>query len=126
MSHTRIGFRWQDGVNLLLGVWIGASPWLLGFAESLEMAAWNMLIVGGAIVVLAAIDMDIPSQWEEWGIVALGLWLGASTYLFGLFQYRMAATLMIATSIVAIVLGLWALFGNAGAPGRPDDPVHGH
>jgi len=118
-------YRWQDILNLVLGIGVGISPWLLGYAETLQAATWNAVIVGVAIVVLAAIDIDVPAQWEEWTIVALGAWLAVSTYVFGLIELRMAAMVTIGAGLAIVVLGLWALFG-AGALRRPDDHAHGH
>jgi len=118
-------YRWQDILNLVLGIGVGISPWLLGYAETLPAATWNAVIVGVAIVVLAAIDIDVPAQWEEWSIVALGAWLAVSTYVFGLIELRMAAMVTIGAALAIVVLGLWALFG-AGALRRPDDHAHGH
>jgi len=122
---NRAQYRWQDILNLMLGIGVGISPWLLGFAETLQAATWNAVIVGVAIVVLAAIDIDVPAQWEEWTIVALGAWLAVSTYVFGLIELRMAAMVTIGAALAIVVLGLWALFG-AGALRRPDDHAHGH
>ena len=122
---NRAQYRWQDILNLMLGIGVGISPWLLGYAETLQAATWNAVIVGVAIVVLAAIDIDVPAQWEEWSIVALGAWLAVSTYVFGLIELRMAAMVTIGAALAIVVLGLWALFG-AGALRRPDDHAHGH
>ncbi len=122
---NRAQYRWQDILNLMLGIGVGISPWLLGYAETLQAATWNAVIVGVAIVVLAAIDIDVPAQWEEWTIVALGAWLAVSTYVFGLIELRMAAMVTIGAALAIVVLGLWALFG-AGALRRPDDHAHGH
>ncbi len=122
---NRALYRWQDILNLVLGIGVGISPWLLGYAETLQAATWNAVIVGVAIVVLAAIDIDVPAQWEEWSIVALGAWLAVSTYVLGLIEFRMAAMVTIGAGLAIVVLGLWALFG-AGALRRPDDHAHGH
>jgi len=122
---NRAQYRWQDILNLMLGIGVGISPWLLGYAETLQAATWNAVIVGVAIVVLAAIDIDVPAQWEEWTIVALGAWLAVSTYVFGLIEFRVAAMVTIGAALAIVVLGLWALFG-AGALRRPDDHAHGH
>jgi len=37
--------RWQDWANLVLGVWLILSPWLLGFS-GIPSAMWNAVIVG--------------------------------------------------------------------------------
>ena len=125
MAGPQNPYRWQDILNLLLGIGVGISPWLLGYAETLPAATWNAAIVGVAIVVLAAIDIDVPAQWEEWSIVALGAWLAVSPYFLGLFELRTAAMAVIGAGLAIVVLGVWALFG-AGALRGPDDHAHGH
>lgn len=125
MSDTQNRFRWQDTLNLMLGIGVGVSPWLLGYAGTLPAATWSAMIVGGAIVVLAAIDIDAPARWEEWSIVALGVWHAASAFVLGLLEFRMAAMVTIGVGLAIAVLGLWALYG-AGALRRPDDHAHGH
>jgi len=49
---------WEDWVNLVLGVWLFFSPWILGYA-GLDAAMWNSLVVGFLIGLLAI-----------WGIAA--------------------------------------------------------
>ncbi|MEN2982872.1 MAG: SPW repeat protein [Thermus sp.] len=44
--------RWQDWVNLVLGVWLILSPWLLGFS-GLTNATWNAILVGILVGALA-------------------------------------------------------------------------
>jgi len=51
--------EWHDWANGVLGVWLVASPWILGFA-ALTTAVWNHVVVGLLIVALAA--------WELWDV----------------------------------------------------------
>ena len=44
-------YRWEEGVNLALGLWLIAAPFVLGFSH-IDAAAWNHVIVG----VLVALD----------------------------------------------------------------------
>jgi hypothetical protein len=46
--------RGQEWVNLILGAWIFAAPWALGFALSLPAAAWDHWIVGALIFLVSA------------------------------------------------------------------------
>jgi hypothetical protein len=43
---------WEEWVNVVLGVWLFFSPWILGYA-GLYAATWNSLIVGFLIAGLA-------------------------------------------------------------------------
>lgn len=43
-------------INLILGLLLVMSPWVLGFAQ-LQAAAWNNWLVGGAIILLEALAL---------------------------------------------------------------------
>lgn len=43
---------WQGWVNLILGLWLIVSPWLLGFSSTAG-AMWNSVIVGFVVAILA-------------------------------------------------------------------------
>lgn len=43
--------KWEEWVNLALGLWLIAAPFALGFYAGLEAAAWSQIIIG---VLLAA------------------------------------------------------------------------
>jgi uncharacterized membrane protein HdeD (DUF308 family) len=45
--------EWEEWVNLLAGIWVAVSPWLVGFA-SYRMAMRVHVLVGVAIAVIAA------------------------------------------------------------------------
>ena len=52
-----------EWVNMLLGVWIFISPWILGFSQ-ISPAAWDHWITGAVIVVVAFVG--IISAWPDW------------------------------------------------------------
>ncbi len=66
---------WASGINLILGVWLFISPWIITYVAS--EARWNDLIVGAAIVLFSWIRLvsrdrtGVPS----WVNLLLGLWL---------------------------------------------------
>jgi len=49
-------YRWEEWVNVLLGLWVAVSPWLLGFA-GVANARWTHLLVGLAVAALAAYEL---------------------------------------------------------------------
>lgn len=55
-------FAWQEWANLLLGVWLIVSPWLLGFS-AMQTVMLNAVIVGALVAAMAfwtlATDRDI-------------------------------------------------------------------
>jgi len=48
--------KWEEWINLALGLWVLASPWVLGF-HSHTIAMVNMTVVGGVIAISAAIGL---------------------------------------------------------------------
>ena len=48
--------KWEEWINLVLGLWLIASPWALGF-DTYTIAMVNMVVVGGIIVLSAAVGL---------------------------------------------------------------------
>jgi len=44
--------QWEEWVSAAIGVWIFASPWVLGAAATANIL-WNSMIVGALLVILA-------------------------------------------------------------------------
>jgi hypothetical protein len=47
---------WEEWVNLVLGLWVVASPWILGF-DGLTNATWPHVVIGLIVAVLAAVEL---------------------------------------------------------------------
>ncbi len=62
-----------DVVNLILGAWLFAAPWLYGFASG--AAGWNAWIMGALIALVAIAALAAFAEWEEWINLVLGLWV---------------------------------------------------
>lgn len=63
-------YFWAVVLNLLVGIWVAVSPWVLARAEQVpapETAMWNNLIVGVAVAVLALWEMrtdpELRTHW---------------------------------------------------------------
>jgi hypothetical protein len=71
-----------SGVNVLLGLWLIVSPWVLDYRE-FEAAVWNSIVVGVAVFVLAIARAAAPLQFEGLSRinVVLGLWLAVSAWV---------------------------------------------
>ena len=103
------GDRWQDSLNVLLGVWLILSPWILGFSPEMT-AMWNAVLVGAVIALLALSTLVNFRKWEEWAGILLGLWLIASPWVLGFAATLSAATWnFVAVGILAIALAGWSL-----------------
>lgn len=99
--------RWQDSVNLVLGLWLAVSPWALGFATQ-EAAMWNALLVGLAIAVLALAALWAFQKWHEWINAALGAWLMVSPQVLGFATLQAAMWNNAIVGLAVIALALWS------------------
>ncbi|GEM90158.1 SPW repeat protein [Oceanithermus desulfurans] len=96
--------RWQDWVNLVLGLWLVVSPWILAFSQN-TAALWNALIVGAIFVVLSLLALADAKPWEEWSELVVALWLLVSPWVLG---YSALSAAMWNAVIVAVIVGVLA------------------
>jgi hypothetical protein len=97
-------------INFFVGLWVLLSPFVLGFAM-FESLVWNNVIVGIAIMAIAA-----SRAWGRrgpglsWINFILGLWLIVSAFIF---DTQMNATVVwnqvISGAVVSIVAAMSAL-----------------
>lgn len=81
--------RWQDWTNMVLGLLLAASPWLLRFT-GLEAATLNAVIIGFLIFALSALALTLLDRWEAYINGLLGLWAVLSPWLIGFTGYDTA------------------------------------
>jgi len=98
--------QWRDVANLILGLWLLISPWVLSYMGE-TVAAWNAYIVGIIVAVAAAAALVAFHKWEEWVNVALAAWLIISPFLL---SYPMMSRAMTNQIVVGVVTGLLALW----------------
>lgn len=84
---VRTGFMgmhrtWEDWAGICLGVVTVLTPWFAGATQS-QTITLNAVIIGMAIVVLAAFTLVNLRRGEEIAEFLCGLWLMASPYIFG-------------------------------------------
>jgi SPW repeat len=101
--------RWVDWVNVMLGVWLIASPWLLTVAAGDRPAAWSAWSVGAGIVTLAIFAMRKPAIWGDALGVMLGAWLMGSPWMLELASASVAAANAVIIGLLVIGYALWAM-----------------
>jgi hypothetical protein len=74
-DHRNPTVRFASGLNVLLGLWLIAAPWVLGYAGSPAM--WNEVLAGIAVAAVAIVTLINPVRLAKvsWVNVALGVWL---------------------------------------------------
>lgn len=108
--------QWQDAGNLVLGIWLFLSPWIVGFAGE-SAAAWNAWIIGVVIAVVAAGAIYDFQKWEEWLNVVLAVWLVISPWLLGFSALAAAMWNAVIVGLLVLALAFWAAMEEHG-PGR--------
>src|SRR5438552_4077994 len=74
-------WNWQDWLDMVLGLWLVVSPWILDFADNDPAATRNAVVVGIVIAVLSALTFLAYHVVEEWIDVILGFWLIVSPWV---------------------------------------------
>ena len=103
--------RWQDWLNLLIGIWLFISPWVIGFAGTENGASWNAWILGVAIVVFSAFAVSLPQVWEEVVNILLGIWMVISSWVIGVAS-RAVETNFVIVGLLVILFAAWAMAMN--------------
>ena len=101
--------RWQDWINLILGLWTFVSPWVLGFAAGTSIAARAMWILGAAIVVFAAFAVYIHKAWEEVINILLGVCLIASPWVLRFTEQSTPTTNAVVVGLLVTAFAVWAM-----------------
>ena len=113
-------WNWQDWLDMVLGLWLAVSPWIIDFADSDPAAARNALVVGIAIAVLSALTFLAYHVIEEWVDVILGVWLIISPWIVsGSRDAAVVANFVIIGAVVLALSGyeIWAVRHGHPHPG---------
>lgn len=120
MKHVK---HWQDPANVLLGIWLVVSPWVLGF-QGETVAMVNTVVVGLVLGAVALGATLVPQAWEEWSEAALGVWLAASAWILGFAMVEAAMVNAVLSGIVIAVLSMWVLMTDKDYLGWMETPAH--
>lgn len=108
--------RWQDWVNLVLGIWLFFSPFIVGFASTHNGIAWNCYIFGVCVFVVSVIALFAPQAWEEWINMIIGVWLVIAPFVLGFSAHIGAVWNGIIVGALIFGSALWAV---AARPSHP-------
>jgi SPW repeat-containing protein len=56
--------RWEEGAEMAAGVWLLASPFIFGYANTGPLRYWHF-VLGSAVVLLGALEL-----WQDWKLSA--------------------------------------------------------
>jgi hypothetical protein len=95
--------QWQDWASLILGLWLIAAPWVVGFSGN-EAATWNGVLLGAAVIVLTLVDAFRPDPWPERVSLLVGLWTAISPMVLGFTGDKAAAASTAITGVLIVLL----------------------
>ncbi|HZU34388.1 MAG TPA: SPW repeat protein [Gemmataceae bacterium] len=106
--------RTASSLNLLLGIWLIISPFVLPYSLN-HAALWDTIAVGILVLCFAAARGMNPVRWIglSWLNVLLGIWLIISPFVLGYWSVWPALWNNIACGIF---LGLVSLWSGAATP----------
>jgi hypothetical protein len=92
-------------INVLLGIWVIISPFVLGFAL-VPRAMWNNVIAGIIVAALAPSRTGSPRQsgWS-WANVILGIWLIISPFVLA-YATTIAVWNNVILGIIILIVGV--------------------
>jgi hypothetical protein len=106
--------RWQSWLNVIVGVWLFISPWVLGTTAD-AATAWNAWIIGAAIFVVALIALGATASVAAvapWANVVLGVWLFISPWVLRYTDVSDGAVNAWVFGVVTVLVALWAWSGR--------------
>jgi hypothetical protein len=111
----------MSALNVLVGMWVFLSPWLLGYSE-FGRPSWNAAATGLAIAAIGAAVLSGRSRALAWGNLLLGAWLTLSPRVLDYTSVETAArNAWFAGLIVVALAAITATSGGVdqGPPTRP-------
>lgn len=97
-----------SGINILAGIWLIIAPFVLGYSAVPE-STWNDVIVGAAVIIVAAIKISKPlsAAGVSWINVLLGVWLIIAPFVL---TYETTEALWndIILGCIVAICGIWS------------------
>lgn len=115
------GHAW---LQLILGIWLFVSPWVLGFVTALHaapglpnspgatagVAVWNAWILGGLAILVALSRIARLALWQDHAILVMGAWIFAAPWVLGFNHWWPVASWdHWMTGLVLFVISAWAI-----------------
>lgn len=117
--------RWQDWGNLILGVWLFISPWVLAYVVT-GGNPWSAWLSGAIVFFVALWALAMPTlAWTEWVIGIVGIWVFISPWVLHFTSLHRDAWDAWIVGALIFILAAWALARARSMPwaGTPLGPV---
>ena len=101
--------HWQDGISVLVGVWLAISPWVFGYFN-ITAPTLTSVVLGVIIAVAAGAALLKFHEWEEWVSVVMSGWLIMSPWLFNYAAMAPAAWNHVIVGLLVLALSGWSIW----------------
>lgn len=102
--------KWQEWINLLLGLWMLIAPGVLDFMHDRSATAmWTAWTWGVATLVFTETANYLRQSWKEGIHVLLGVVLMISPWLLGYAAQSRPTNNAVTVGIVTVVLAIWTM-----------------
>lgn len=121
IRSRRAQVQTASGLDVLAGIWLLISPFVLGFAA--HQATTNNVILGIVIGIIAAIRVLGAFNYPglSWLNAVLGLWVMLSPWILNFGQYAVPTTNNVIVGILVVLLAMWSALAST-PPGGRDSP----
>jgi hypothetical protein len=99
---------WAGWINLILGIWLIISPWVVGYSAH-GTALGNNVVLGILVLIAGIVATSTPSLSPSWWNVVFGIWLIISPFILG---YTGLEGAMVNDIVLGVVVGVLALFAG--------------
>lgn len=99
--------HWQDWLSLAVGVWLFITPIVYEYESQAAMV--SAFIVGLALILIETTAITMPSLWEEFVSIVLGVWLMISPVALDFTIRRNETETAVFVGMAVIVLSVWAI-----------------
>jgi len=118
-DRPKVGGGLASKLNVLAGIWLMVSPWVLGYSWP-PVVIFESVVVGIAVLFLAVIRLSRPhSTVLSWINILLGTWLFISPFLLDFYELPAATANAMLPGFFIANFGLLAAYANHTTPPRP-------
>jgi hypothetical protein len=99
---------WASWINVILGIWLIISPWIVGYAMH-GTPMWNNIVLGVLVLILGLVASSSRFAAPSWWNVVFGIWLIISPFLL---RYARLEGAMVNDLVLGVVVGVLALIAG--------------
>ena len=101
--------RLQDEMEIALGIWLIASPWLLGYGQPFGVAPAAASVIGLVLLMFSLDDYFFSNEADEWVDGALGAALMLSPLVLGYTDNTRATLNAVFCGFLIAGIAAWAV-----------------